>query len=104
MENYSSRLLFFKKTWLIVFLCRKMEYIGIQLLLLLVTSTKLATIPRGHRELGKHAVVIVGVNEEEEYFIIRNSWGTDWGDEGYGRVAYSAFSSYFHCPELGICA
>lgn len=23
----------------------------------------------------KHAVVIVGMNEEEGYFIIRNSWG-----------------------------
>ncbi|KAL6577400.1 hypothetical protein OROMI_011676 [Orobanche minor] len=48
--------------------------------------------------LGKHAVVIVGVNEEEGYLIIRNSWGPGWGDGGYGRVAYGAFAGSFTAP------
>ena len=28
----------------------------------------------------------VGYNESEKVFIIRNSWGTDWGDQGYCYV------------------
>ena len=34
-----------------------------------------------------HAVNIVGVNVDEGYWIIRNSWGTWWGDKGYIKLA-----------------
>jgi len=30
-----------------------------------------------------HCVQAVGLNTEENYWIIRNSWGTDWGENGY---------------------
>ena len=36
-----------------------------------------------------HAVSLVGFGEEEDgqkYWVIRNSWGTDWGDEGYAKL------------------
>uniref|UniRef100_A0A8C5QS29 Uncharacterized protein n=1 Tax=Leptobrachium leishanense TaxID=445787 RepID=A0A8C5QS29_9ANUR len=40
-----------------------------------------------------HAVIIVGYGteenedgEEEEYWLIKNSWGERWGDEGYGKI------------------
>ncbi|QVL48557.1 MAG: C1 family peptidase [Thiocapsa sp.] len=38
---------------------------------------------------GLHAVLIVGWNDTEEYFIVKNSWGPDWGEDGYFRIAYS---------------
>ena len=37
-----------------------------------------------------HAVILVGYGISElgtEYFKIRNSWGTDWGESGYIRIA-----------------
>jgi C1A family cysteine protease len=53
----------------------------------------------GERVLGGHAIVAVGY--DDDYVIsnangpdttgalkIRNSWGTDWGDEGYGAIPY----------------
>lgn len=41
----------------------------------------------GGRE-GGHAVSIVGFNDLEKYWIVRNSWGSDWGENGFVRVAY----------------
>ncbi|KAL4441041.1 hypothetical protein ABPG77_010472 [Micractinium sp. CCAP 211/92] len=33
-----------------------------------------------------HAVVIVGYNRAELYWIVRNSWGIGWGNGGYARL------------------
>ena len=30
-----------------------------------------------------HCVQVVGVNSDEGYWIVRNSWGTEWGEKGY---------------------
>jgi len=35
-----------------------------------------------------HAVVLVGWNDDPGYWILRNSWGTGWGENGYMRIAY----------------
>jgi C1A family cysteine protease len=43
--------------------------------------------------LGGHAVVIVGYDDAEQYFIVKNSWGIDWGESGYFRIGYSELSS-----------
>ena len=35
-----------------------------------------------------HAVTVVGWgNEGVDYFLVRNSWGTDFGEQGYIRLA-----------------
>ena len=37
-----------------------------------------------------HAVVIVGFSSTEngdDYYIVRNSWGSAWGEQGYIRIA-----------------
>ena len=44
-----------------------------------------------------HAVVLVGYTPD--YFIVRNSWGTNWGDGGYAYAsndyAYNAFTEVY---------
>lgn len=39
--------------------------------------------------LGGHAISIIGYDDATQSFLIRNSWGEDWGERGFGRVAYS---------------
>lgn len=38
--------------------------------------------------LGGHAISIIGYDDASRSFIIRNSWGPEWGENGFGRVSY----------------
>ena len=42
---------------------------------------------------GGHAVTIVGYDDSGQYFIVKNSWGTGWGESGYFKIAYSEMNS-----------
>lgn len=35
-----------------------------------------------------HAVVLVGWDDSQQAWIMRNSWGTEWGERGYMRIGY----------------
>jgi len=37
---------------------------------------------RKERVVGGHAVMAAGYNDREKRFLIRNSWGSDWGRKG----------------------
>jgi len=37
---------------------------------------------------GGHCISIVGYNKSQGYWICKNSWGTDWGEKGYFRIAF----------------
>lgn len=39
--------------------------------------------------LGGHAVLLVGYDNSHEQFIVRNSWGPDWGMHGYCTMPYA---------------
>lgn len=41
---------------------------------------------------GGHAVTIVGYDDDARYWIVKNSWGEDWGERGFVRVSYDDVS------------
>jgi C1A family cysteine protease len=43
----------------------------------------------GESVIGGHAVMAVGYDDREKRFIVRNSWGVDWGMRGYFTMPYA---------------
>ncbi len=39
-----------------------------------------------------HAMLMVGYDDAQQRFSVRNSWGTDWGMEGYATMPYAYFT------------
>lgn len=54
-----------------------------------------------------HAVVVAGYGTDSEtgldYWLVRNSWGTDWGDAGYAKIAITDGPVDSDGNLLGIC-
>lgn len=55
-----------------------------------VAKTGIVPMPNTKKEqsLGGHAVVVVGYDDKAGRFLMRNSWGTAWGDKGYFTIPY----------------
>lgn len=55
-----------------------------------VASTGIVPMP-GKKEsvVGGHCIVIVGYNHTTGMFICANSWGTEWGLDGYFEIPYA---------------
>ena len=41
----------------------------------------------GERDIN-HAITIVGWDDSKESYLVKNSWGTQWGDKGYVWIKY----------------
>jgi len=52
---------------------------------------------------GGHVVAIVGYDDSQECWIVKNSWGTKWGEDGWFRMAYNTdmFADWYG-PGTGI--
>lgn len=50
--------------------------------------------------VGAHAVTVLGYDDEEGYWIAKNSWGNGWGENGWFRIAYGecAIDNYAYVP------
>lgn len=53
---------------------------------------------------GGHAVTVVGYDDEEGYWIAKNSWGTGWGENGWFRIAYGecGIDDYAYVPIVDV--
>lgn len=55
-----------------------------------VAQTGHAPMPQhGEKVLGGHAVLAVGYDDANQWFMVRNSWGTGWGMQGYFTLPYT---------------
>lgn len=46
----------------------------------------------GDRVIGYHAVTFVGYSRKDNYFLLRNSWSSDWGSGGYVKFPWKNIS------------
>ncbi|KAL2887508.1 putative peptidase C1-like protein L477 [Ceratocystis lukuohia] len=49
------------------------------------------------KKTGGHGVMVVGYNDNEKVFIVRNSWGEKWGDNGHFYMPYAYLK---HCSDF----
>lgn len=55
-----------------------------------VAKTGVVPMPApGEQVLGGHAVMAVGYDDSAQTFLVRNSWGTGWGQDGYFTMPYA---------------
>lgn len=50
---------------------------------------------RTERQVGGHAVVLCGYDDRTRMFLVRNSWGTSWGQKGYCWMPYEFVLTLF---------
>jgi C1A family cysteine protease len=60
-----------------------------------VAKTGVMPYPNTSKErvLGGHAVLIVGYNKNRNVFIVRNSWGSGWGEGGYFYMPFQVIQN-----------
>ncbi len=56
--------------------------------------------PISEKLLGGHAILAVGYNDAEQRFVMRNSWGTSWGMQGYFTIPYAYLTDSNLCDDL----
>lgn len=56
------------------------------------TAEEIEALNNGTAELtlhNRHGMVIVGFDDKLQSFLVRNSWGVEWGDKGYCYIPYA---------------
>jgi C1A family cysteine protease len=59
-----------------------------------VAKSGIVPLPgKKERALGGHAVLVCGYDDEAKTYLVQNSWGTDWGQQGYFTVPQLYFEN-----------
>jgi C1A family cysteine protease len=60
-----------------------------------VSKTGVIPLPTEKEQIiGGHAIVIVGYDDEKRRLRFVNSWGTQWGEQGFGYLPYEYVKTY----------
>ena len=51
----------------------------------------------GRTSHSSHAMLCVGYSDKTQAFIVRNSWGESWGDQGYCYIPYAYLANPEYC-------
>jgi C1A family cysteine protease len=54
------------------------------------------------RAIGGHCMLLVGYSDARGAFLVRNSWGRGWGDDGYHWMPYAYITSRSLCDDFWI--
>jgi C1A family cysteine protease len=55
-----------------------------------LAKTGIVQLPTAEQQpIGGHAVLVVGYEDSQQRFMVRNSWGSDWGMSGYFTLPYA---------------
>jgi hypothetical protein len=59
-----------------------------------VAQTGILNLPQPNEScVGGHAVLMVGYDDDKQMVLVRNSWGHDWGQDGYFWMDYAYISN-----------
>jgi C1A family cysteine protease len=60
-----------------------------------MADSGILTLPAaGEQVVGGHAVMAVGYDDSEQTMLVRNSWGDQWGMDGYFKMPYAYITSH----------
>jgi hypothetical protein len=59
---------------------------------------------RGDPMQGGHSMLIVGYDNTERMFIVRNSWGEEWGDHGYCKIPFDVMDACSRAEDFWVIA
>lgn len=66
-----------------------------------VSRTGVVPLPNiNERCFGGHAVLLCGYDNDTKTFLVRNSWGEDWGDKGYCYFPYTTLTDPDCCDDF----
>ena len=69
----------------------------------IVSKTGIMQVPeKGEKLLGGHVAAAVGYNDYDKTFIVRNSWGSEWGDGGYFHMPYVFMTDNRFCSDFWV--
>jgi C1A family cysteine protease len=67
----------------------------------LTPASGIFTMPAQNEvRLGGHALLAVGYNDAAQHFIVRNSWGKEFGDQGYCYIPYDFFIGKYNTNQI----
>jgi hypothetical protein len=56
----------------------------------------------GDNLLGGHCIILIGFDDNTKYYKFINSWGSNWGDNGFGYLPYEYITSEYLSDEFYI--